>query len=111
MTDASCMARPTLMYLNPDKYSQRYESYNTLDDLSSRICVPNKIDVNLSIFNIITRLNESKTLTKHISCKCKCKFDGRKCNSNQSWNNVKCRFVKKTIFGILVLVLLKMVNT
>ena len=23
------------------------------------------------------------TLTKHISCKCKCKFDGKKCNSNQ----------------------------
>ena len=23
------------------------------------------------------------TLTKHISCKCECKFDGRKCNSNQ----------------------------
>ena len=26
---------------------------------------------------MITRINESKTLTKHISCKCKCKFDGR----------------------------------
>ena len=23
-----------------------------------------------------TGINESKTLTKHISCKCKCKFDG-----------------------------------
>ena len=23
---------------------------------------------------------------KHISCKCKCKFDGRKCSSNQNWN-------------------------
>ena len=27
--------------------------------------------------------NESKILTKDKSCKCKCKFDGRKCNSNQ----------------------------
>ena len=26
---------------------------------------------------MITGINESKTLTKHI-CKCKCKFDGRK---------------------------------
>ena len=26
--------------------------------------------------------NESKTLAKHITCKFKCKFDGRKCNSN-----------------------------
>ena len=22
-------------------------------------------------------------------CKCKCKFDGRKCNLNQNWNNGK----------------------
>ena len=26
---------------------------------------------------------------KHISCECKCKFDGRKCSSNQIWNNDK----------------------
>ena len=32
---------------------------------------------------MVTRINESKTLTKHKSCDCKCKFDGRKCNSDQ----------------------------
>ena len=26
-----------------------------------------------------------------MSCKCKCKFDGTKCNSNRWWNNDKCR--------------------
>ena len=41
--------------------------------------------------NDLTGINESKTLTKHVSCECKCKFDGRKCNSNQKWNNDKCR--------------------
>ena len=39
---------------------------------------------------MITGANESKILTKHISCKCECKFDGKKCNSNQKWNNDKC---------------------
>ena len=29
-------------------------------------------------------------LTKHIPCECKCKFGGRRCNSNQNWNNHKC---------------------
>ena len=37
-------------------------------------------DLNLSVF---TGKNESKTLTKHISCGCKCRFDGRKCNLDQ----------------------------
>ena len=39
---------------------------------------------------MITEINESKILTKHVSCECKCKFDGRKCNSDQKvdyvWN-------------------------
>ena len=47
-----------------------------------------KQDLNLSVF-MITGINELKTLTKHISCKCKCKFDGRKCNSNQKRSNNK----------------------
>ena len=41
---------------------------------------------------MITEINESKKLTKHISWECKCKFDCRKCNSNQKWNKDKCRF-------------------
>ena len=48
----------------------------------NKVCVP-KFVPNLSVFNVITAINESKILTKHILCECKCKFDGRKCNSNQ----------------------------
>ena len=40
---------------------------------------------------MIARINESKTLTKHILCKCKFRFGGRKYNSNQWWNNNKCQ--------------------
>ena len=45
-------------------------------DLSNKVCVSNKIeDLDLSVFNMITGINGSKILTKHISCQCKCKFD------------------------------------
>ena len=55
-------------------------------------CIPNKTeDLNLSMFSMMTGINESKTLTKHVSCECKCKFDETKCKSNQWWNNDKCR--------------------
>ena len=44
--------------------------------MSNKVCVPNKTeDSNLSVSE---KKNESKTLTKHISCESKCKFDGRK---------------------------------
>ena len=99
-----CKIQPTLINLNPNEYNQELHYYtfvvkldrcvgscNTLNDLTNKVCVPNKTeDLNLSVFNMITGINESKKLTKHISCKCKCRFDGRKCNSDQWWNNDKC---------------------
>ena len=59
--------------------------------LSDKLCASSKTkDLNLSVFNIITGINESKSLTKNISCECKWKFDERKCNSYQWWNNDRC---------------------
>ena len=69
---------------------RRVESCNTLNDLSNKVCVPNKTEyLNLNIFNIFTGISKSKALTNHISCECKCKFNGRKCNLNHSRNNDK----------------------
>ena len=105
LSNRKYMNQPTLINSHPNEHSQELHYYpfavkldrcvgscNTLNDLSNKVCVPNKTeDSNLSVFNTITGINESKTLTKHISCKCKCKFDGRKCNSDQWWNNDKYR--------------------
>ena len=69
------------------------------------------------VFNMITGITKSKTLTKHISCKCKCKLNGTKYNSNQWWNIDKCQceckniiYMRKNMFGILVHVFVKMKN-
>ena len=75
-------------------------SCNTQNDLSNKVCFPSKIeDLNLSVFNVITGIHESKTLTKHISCECKCKFDLRNCNSDKWWNNNKfwCECKKRDV--------------
>ena len=87
-------------------------------NLSNKVCVTNKIEVlNIHVFNMIAGKNESKTLTNDISRECKCKFVGRKGNSNQKLNNGKCRYEFKNhnictqiIFGILLHVVVKMVN-
>ena len=66
---------------------------------------------------MITGINDLKTLTQHISCECKCRFDGRQCNSDHWWNKDKYRYecknavyVKKTVFAILLHVIVKMEN-
>ena len=56
-------------------------------DLYGRIYVPKKTKyINLSLFNMITKINESKNYLLN----CRCAFDGRKCNVNQKRNNNKC---------------------
>ena len=83
----------TLINLHPNEYNQQlhYYPFSVKLDRCVGSCVPNKTkDLNLSMFNMITGINEPKTLTKHIPCECKCKFEGRKCNLNQMFNNDKC---------------------
>ena len=81
LSNQKCMTQPTLINLYPNEYSQEFRYYpfaakldrcigncNTLNDLSNKLCVQNKTeDLNLNMFNMITGINESKTLTKHIS--------------------------------------------
>ena len=66
------MTQPTLINLHPNEYTQGLRYYpfavnlgkcsgncNTFDDLSNRVCVSNKTkNLNLNVFNIITRINE-----------------------------------------------------
>ena len=96
LSNQKCKIQLTLINLNPDEYKQEFHHYpfevkldrcvgscNTLNDLSNKVCIPNKTeDLNLSVFNMIIGTNESKTLTKRLSCECKCKLDVTKCNSN-----------------------------
>ena len=59
-------------------------SYNIVEDPTGRTCAPYKTeDVHLKVFNMIIGRHELKILTKNISWKCGCKFEGRRCNSEQ----------------------------
>ena len=83
LSNQKCMNQPTLVTLHLNEFTPELHYYsfvvnlgkcagscNTLDDLSSRACVPNETeDLDLHVFNMISGINESKTLTKHISCK------------------------------------------
>ena len=96
LRNQECEIQPTFISLHPIEYSQEFYYYpftiklekcvgscNTLKDLSNKEYVPNKTEnLNLYVFNMVTRINESKTLTKQISCECKRKFDGKNCNSD-----------------------------
>ena len=131
LSNQKCEIQPTLIHLHSNEYSQEFHYYpfsvkldryvgscKFLNDLSNKVCIPNKTeDLNLSVFNMITGINESKPLTKHISCECKCKFDGKNLieinggitiNFDVSVKNII--YAKKIMFGILLHVIVKMEN-
>ena len=69
------------------------ESYSVL---SPKICALKKTkDINIKVFNMITKKKEAETMIKHISCDCKWKFNSTRYNSNQNWNNKTCQCKSK----------------
>ena len=55
---------------------------NAVDDLSKKICVSSKIrNMIAKVFNMITRINEARTLVRRISCSTN---DSRKCIFNSA---------------------------
>ena len=92
------MIQPSLINLHRNYYSQEFQYYpfsfkldrciescNTLNYLSNKVCIANKTqELNLSVFKMITSINESKALTKDTSCEFICKFDGKNVNQVNS---------------------------
>ena len=71
LSNGKCEIQPTFINLDPNECSQEFhyypftvkldkfvESCNTINDLSNKVCVPNKTEnLNLGVFNMITEIN------------------------------------------------------
>ena len=111
LNDETCMVWPTLIDLNPAEL-KNYPFMISLDKcigscnvLSPKICIPKKTkDINGKAFNMIANKNEAKTMTEHISCDCKCKFNSTIRNRIMKHVNVSVKIIvheKKIRVGIL----------
>ena len=98
-----CMPRSKILYVNEGVGEALFYLYNvlvnkcsgscnTLDDPMARLCVPNIIKrVNIKVYNFLIRLNETRNVLWHKSCKCVCKLNSSLCNNKQIWNSDTCR--------------------
>ena len=67
-------------------------SCNTINDPYAKLCVSDIIkSINVKVFNLISRTNETRHIECHKTCKYKCTLDGSVCNNKQRWNEDKCR--------------------
>ena len=94
-------------------------SCNNINDPYSKLWVPDVVkNINVKVFNLMSRCNETKHIKWHETCKCKCRFDTSVCNNKQRWNNDNCRCECKELidngscdlFGILVIVNVNVMN-
>ena len=67
-------------------------SCDTLNNPMAKMCVPYIIKrINMKVYNFLLRLNETRNVLWHESCKCVCRLNSSVCNSKQIWNSDTCR--------------------
>ena len=101
VNNQECKTRPQVVNVNSNnsifyplsiKTSKCSGNCNNINNPCTKICVPNVIkDLNVKVFNLMSRTNETRFIEWHETCKCKCRLDTIVCNNKQRWNNNKCR--------------------
>ena len=105
MNNQECNVRPQIVNVNRDdpvffssniKTSKCSSSCNKINNPYAKLCVADVVkNLNVKVFNLMSRTDETRQIEWHETCKCKCRLVGSVCNSKQRWNEDKCRCVYK----------------
>ena len=78
--------------LNFYLFTISFKICNADDDLFKKVCfLSGTKDVNVKVFNMITKINQIKTLLQHSSYNFSCTFNSAASNSNENWDSDKCQ--------------------
>ena len=101
MNNQARKARPEIINVNSNnpvfypfsiKTSKCCGNCNNINAPYAKICVPDVVkDLNVKVFNLMSRTNEARHKKWHETCKCKCRLDAIACNNKQRWKKNKCR--------------------
>ena len=84
VVNQKCMPRPKILDVNEVVREALFYPYNvlvnkcsgscdTLDNPNAKLCVPHVIKrINMKVYNFLMRLNETRNVLWHESCKCVC---------------------------------------
>ena len=101
MSNQKCKAKPEIINVNNNnpifypfsiKTSKCSGNCNNINDPYAKICVPDVVkDLNVKVFNLMSRANETKNIKWHETYKYECTLNSTVCNNKQRWNKNKCR--------------------
>ena len=93
ISNQECKVRPEIVNVNSKvpiffpfriKTSNCSGSFNNINDPYTKLCVPDVIkNLNVKVFKLMWRTNETKHIKWHEICKCKCRLDAGACNNKQ----------------------------
>ena len=96
MINQECKTRPQIVNVNSNnpifypfsiKISKCSGNCNNINDPYSKICAPDVAKtLNIKVFNVMSRSNETRHIQWHETCKCDCRLDAIVCNIKQRWN-------------------------
>ena len=91
MNNQECKIKPETININSNEplfypYSIKVNkcsgSSNNINDPSSKLCVPGIVkNINIKVFNLMPRTNETRHIKWHETCKCKCRLDASVCTN------------------------------
>ena len=65
-------------------------SCDNINDPYAKLCVPDVVNnINVEVFNLMSRTNETGHIIWHETCKCKFRLDTSFCNNKKHWNDDK----------------------
>ena len=101
MKNQECKIKPEIVDINSNnqifypfsvKINRCSGKCNNINDPYARMCVPDTVkNLNVEVFNLMSRTNETRSIEWYETCKCKCRLNEIICNNKQRWNKDKCR--------------------
>ena len=96
MKNQECKVRPKIITINSNnpifypfsiKINRCSGNCNNINDPYARICVSDTVKfLNVKVFNLMSRTNETKSIKWHETCKCICRLNEIICNIKQRRN-------------------------
>ena len=78
------------LYPHSVKISKFSGTCNNINDLYAKLCVPDVVkNMNVKVFNLISKTNETRYIKLHETCNYKCRLDASVCNNKQKWNQMQ----------------------
>ena len=97
MNNQECKARPKIIDINANdpvfypysiKVNKYSENCNNINNPYAKLWISSV--TKMLVFNEVSRINETRQILCHETCKCVCKLSIAVCNSKQIWNDDKC---------------------